>query len=100
VNDHETPPRTGVDDREPLTPVAKGVAYKAVFAAIADGRNRVASLVLRDLTAEQLAELIIICADVRTMAEAAQRHREAKEGAEWDEAGESPAHISYGGIHG
>jgi hypothetical protein len=50
-------------------------AYLEVFADIADGRNRTAALILRDLDADQLAELHVICGDVQVMVEGEQRRR-------------------------
>jgi hypothetical protein len=53
-------------------------AYKTVLAAVADGRNRDAARALRDtLNLEHLAELHVICGDVRVMVEAEQRRRGA-----------------------
>jgi len=54
-------------------------AYQAVFAAITDGKNREAALVLRDLSPENLTELHVICGDVQIMVEADQRRREELE---------------------
>lgn len=67
-------------EREPLTTAAAGRAYEAVFTAVRDGENRTAALVLRELGADQLAELIVICGYVRTMAEAEQRRRAGEAG--------------------
>lgn len=52
-------------------------AYQAVFTAIADGWNRNAAEVVRALNLEHLAELHVICGDVRIMVEAEQRRRGA-----------------------
>jgi len=60
--------RTTLDERA-------GLACQAVFAAILDGRNRVAAQTLRHLNPEQLAELHVICGDMRTLVEAEQRRR-------------------------
>lgn len=65
---------------EPLNQLARGRAYQAVFAAIADGKNREAALVLRDLSPENLTELHVICGDVQIMVEADRRRREEQKG--------------------
>jgi hypothetical protein len=68
-------------DQNPKPPPARPEsAYLAVFAAIADGRNRIAAQVLRGLTPEELDELHVICADVQVMVEADQRRRGLQEG--------------------
>jgi len=68
MNDPEDPP---------LNPALLH-AYKTVLAAVADGRNRDAARALRDtLNLEHLAELHVICGDVRVMVEAEQRRRGA-----------------------
>jgi hypothetical protein len=69
----EVPP--GSRGPEPLNQGAAAHAHQAVFAAIAYGKYRVATLVLRDLDADQLAELIVICGDVATMTAAEQQRR-------------------------
>jgi hypothetical protein len=67
----EVPDDTGL---HPLNPATLG-AYQAAFAAIADGWNRKAARLLRDLSPERLAELHVICGDVQIMVEAEQRRR-------------------------
>jgi hypothetical protein len=65
----------GAEDHDP----AVLLAYQAAFAAVADGRNREAAQVLRDLGPEQLDELHVICGDVQTTAEAELRRRDPEE---------------------
>jgi hypothetical protein len=59
--------------RGPLTHPATAGAYQAVFTSVMDGFNAAAAVGLRNLTPENLAELHVICGDVRTLVEAEQR---------------------------
>jgi hypothetical protein len=56
-------PRSGVH-------VEQFPVYRDVFAAITEGDNLGAAHLLRGLSLDQLAELAVICTDVRTMAQA------------------------------
>jgi hypothetical protein len=62
------------DDDPPMDPTLM-LAYQAAFSAVADGWNSAAAEVLRKLAPENLAELHVICGDVRTMIEAEQGGR-------------------------